>query len=46
MGAGPAAEVAEHVVLSGATYTVHGTAEEQAEGTRRVEAEIQKRRAT
>jgi len=40
MGAGSAAEVAEHVVRSGAAYTVQGTAEEQAEGTRRIEAEI------
>jgi capsule polysaccharide export protein KpsE/RkpR len=40
MGAGSAAEVAEHVVRSGATYTVQGTAEEQADGARRVEAKI------
>jgi hypothetical protein len=45
MGCTSAAEVAEHVVLAGASYTVQGTPEEQAEGARRVEEAIQKRRA-
>jgi uncharacterized protein (DUF1330 family) len=39
-----AAEVAEHVVRAGATYIVQGTPDEQAEGKRRVEREIQKLR--
>jgi len=37
MGSTSAAEVAEHVVLAGASYTVQGTPEERVEGTRRVE---------
>lgn len=44
MGSTSAAEVAEHVVLAGASYTVQGTPEERVEGTRRVEDAIQKRR--
>jgi len=40
-----AADVAQHVVLAGATYTVHGTPEEQVRGTRVVEEEIQKLRS-
>ena len=44
MGSSGAAEVAEHVVLAGATYTVQGTPEEQAEGVRKVEREVKKLR--
>ena len=41
-GSTNAAEVAEHVTLAGATYTVQGTHEEQDEGHRRVNEEIRK----
>jgi len=44
MGCSSAAEVAQHVVLAGATYTVQGTPGEQAEGVRKVEREVQKLR--
>lgn len=39
------AEVAEHVVLAGATYIVQGTPQEQAEGRRKVDKEIAKLRS-